>query len=61
MKYKKPSPVSPGSEYDACYYEISLDEAVLKDYDPKSLQLKFTSKDKINVYAYVGQSRLDAK
>jgi hypothetical protein len=61
MKYKKPSPGDPSSSYDSCYYEVSLDEAVLKDYDPQSLQLKFTNKKNINVYVYVGTSRLDAK
>jgi len=44
MKYRKPSALNTVSSYDACYYEVTLDEAVLKDYDPKSLQLSFTNK-----------------
>lgn len=60
MKYKKPSPGDTSSSYDACYYEINLDEALLKDYNPSSLQIKFSNKKNMNVYVYAGLSRLDA-
>ena len=39
MKYKKPNAEDTSSSYDACYYEVTLDEALLKDYNPKSLKI----------------------
>jgi len=61
MRYKLPNILSTTRNYDACYYEVTLDESVLKDYDPKSLQLVFTNKKAMNVFVYKGNSRTDAK
>jgi len=61
MKYKKPAPSDTSSDYDACYYEISLDESILKEYNPKSLKLEFSSKKNMNVFVYSGSARTDSK
>ena len=61
MRYKKPSPSDTSSDYDACYYEVSLDESLLKDYNPKSLKLEFSSKKNMNVFVYSGTARHDSK
>jgi len=42
MRYKKPSLNDPTREYDACYYEITLDPSVLGDYNPKKLHLEIS-------------------
>jgi len=34
MKYKKPNPSDNSREYDACYYEVTLDPSVLEKYNP---------------------------
>jgi len=39
MRYRRPSVADPTREYDSCYYEITLDQAVLADYTPKKLHL----------------------
>jgi hypothetical protein len=61
MKFKNPAPSDTSSHYDACYYEVSLDESLLKDYNPKSLKLEFSSKKNMNVYVYSGSARTNAK
>jgi len=59
MRYKKRNANGDG-EYDACYYEISLDESVLDKYNPKKLHVKISEKSEMNVYLYGGKSRLEA-
>jgi len=60
MRYKKPNPQDPSREYDACYYEVVLDESVLENYNPKKLHLQISSKSEMNVYVYGGKSRMEA-
>lgn len=61
MLYKKPNAEDTSSSYDACYYEVTLDEALLKEYNPKSLKLQFSNKQNMNVFVYQGTSRTSAK
>lgn len=60
MKYKKPTSQDQSREYDACYYEITLDESVLEEYIPKKIHFQLSRKQEMNVYVYGGQSRLTA-
>lgn len=60
MRYKKASAQDPTREYDACYYEVTLDESVLDKYNPKKIHLQVSRKLDMNVYIYAGKSRLEA-
>lgn len=57
MRYKKPDAKDPSREYDACYYEITLDVSTLADYNPKKLHLEVTGKSAMNVFIYGGSNR----
>lgn len=61
IRYRQQIPPKVGSEaaeYDACYYEITMDKSILSDYVPEKLNLKVTSKSgSINAYVYGGKSR----
>lgn len=35
MRYKRANPQDVTREYDACYYEVTLDTSVLDKYNPK--------------------------
>ena len=61
MKYKKPSRDDPSREYDACYYEVTLDSSILDEYIPKKLHIQITKKTAMNTYIYGGLNRLEAK
>lgn len=59
--FNPPSVLKSRAEYDACYYEITIDPSILKEWIPKKLHLQITSKiGKINAYVYGGKSRLNA-
>lgn len=60
LRYKKPSPQDSTREYDACYYEVTLDEAVLATHNPTQLHVQITAKTGMNVYIYGGKSRTTA-
>lgn len=60
MRYKKPNAQDPSREYDACYYEVTLDESVLDQYNPKKLHLHISTMSEMNVYVYGGSSRMTA-
>lgn len=60
LRYKKATPADPTREYDACYYEVTLDESVLAKYDPKKLHVRISTKKDVNVYVYGGRSRHEA-
>lgn len=52
---------SDKAEYDACFFEVILDDAILDKWWPEKLNLKVTKKSgKINTYIYMGKSRLGA-
>jgi hypothetical protein len=38
-----------------------LDESIIKEYNPKSLKLEFSSKKNMNVFVYSGSARTDSK
>jgi len=62
MKYEKPGASnSYKGEYDACYYEIKIDEAVLEQYIPKKLHVHVSRKLDMNVFVYGGPSKFEAK
>lgn len=60
MKYHEATPTDPRREYDACYYEVTLDQSVLEGYNPKKIHLQFSAKSEMNVYIYGGKSRYEA-
>jgi len=60
MRYKRQNQANPQGEYDACYYEISLDESVLDEYNAKKIHVKISEKSEMNVYLYGGKSRFEA-
>jgi len=60
MRYKKPSVSDPTREYDACYYEISIDDSALADYNPKKLHIQISGKSAMNVFIYGGKDRFEA-
>lgn len=63
MRYKKRglvNGIAQEGEYDACYYEISLDQSVLEKYNPKKIHVKISEKTEMNVYLYGGKSRFEA-
>lgn len=60
MRYKKANRDDPSREYDACYYEVTLDESVLDKYDPKTIHVQISTKSHTNVYIYGGRSRTEA-
>lgn len=60
MRYKKATPQDQSREYDACYYEITMDKSVLDKYNPKEIKVTITAKSNMNVYVYGGRSRLEA-
>lgn len=50
------------AEYDACYYEVWLDEKVKEDNVPTKLNVKITKKSAdVDAYIYGGPSRIEAK
>lgn len=60
MRYKKPAPGDSSREYDACYYEVTLDQAVLETHNPTQLHVQISTKKDMNVYIYGGKSRMTA-
>ena len=60
MRYFKRSRENGAGEYDACYYELSLDESVLDTHIPKQIHFKLSQKTEMNVYLYGGKSRFEA-
>lgn len=52
---------SDEAEYDACYYEVFMDESILDDWIPTKLDVKITAKtDNVNAYIYGGRNRKEA-
>lgn len=49
------------AEYDACYYEVKMDQKMLENWIPTKLNLKITSKT-VNMKAFMwgGNSRKEA-
>lgn len=60
MTYKKATFEDQTRSYDACYYEVTLDETVLANYNPKQIHVHFSVKKEMNVYIYGGNSRYEA-
>lgn len=55
---------STESEYDACYYEVVLDEKLREseEYTPKKINIRITAKSSnVNAFIYGGKSRLESK
>ena len=53
---------SEDAEYDSCFFEITLDEAILEKWDPTLLNIRITAKsEKMNAYIYEGRTREDSK
>lgn len=52
---------SSRASYDACYYEITMDESIGESWEPTKLNLKILNKSgSMNAYVYGGKSRFDA-
>lgn len=60
MRYKRATSSDLSREYDACYYEISMDTSVLDKYNAKEIKVQITAKKNMNVYIYGGSSRFTA-
>lgn len=52
---------SSEAEYDACYYEIVLDQSVLDTHNPSKLNVQINSKGaNLNAFIYGGSSRKES-
>lgn len=52
---------SEDAEYDACHYEVVLDQSILSTHNVKKIFIKITAKSaNVNAYIYSGPSRVES-